>query len=74
MDGFIFRAEVSDALDTVASASALLTVNTIPEIVNQPQDTTICSTENAAFGVVATGTALTYEWQVKIGQLHLHRL
>ena len=46
-----------DALQTVTSADATLTVNTIPEIVIQPKDTTACMGSGADFSVVATGTA-----------------
>ena len=67
LSGNTYHAEVSGCSQTVTSASALLTVNTAPEIQSQPRDTTICSTQNAAFGVFATGEGLTYDWQVKIG-------
>ena len=67
MDGFRFRAEVTGCATTVTSGSALLTVNMVPEITNQPQDTTICSGAGASFSVTATGTNVTYKWQVKIG-------
>ena len=67
MNGYIYRAEVAGCSDTLTSASAALTVNTVAEIIRQPKDSTICSGAGATFSVRATGTALTYQWQVKIG-------
>jgi PKD repeat protein len=67
MSGFIYHATVTGCTQTVTSGNASLIVNTAPEIVSQPRDTTICSTQNAAFGVFASGDGLTYNWQVKIG-------
>jgi hypothetical protein len=67
MSGFRFRADVTGCGTTVSTNPALLTVNTIPEIINQPKDSTICEGENASFIVNATGTNLTYKWRVKTG-------
>ena len=67
MTGYVYHAEVSGCSVTETSTDAILTVNTIPEIVIQPKDTTICSTTNAAFSVSATGTGINYQWQVKMG-------
>ena len=44
-----------------------LTVNTPPEIVTQPKDSTICMNAGATFNVTATGTNVTYQWQVNRG-------
>ena len=52
---------------TLTSADAVLTINTVPEITGQPSDTTICMNGGASFTVSATGTALTYKWQVNNG-------
>jgi hypothetical protein len=67
MNGYIYHVVVSNCTNSDQSVDVILNVNTVAEIEEQPKDTTICSTDNAAFGVVATGTNLTYDWQVKIG-------
>ena len=69
MNGYIYHVVVTGCATTVTSADVLLTVNTVPEITNQPKDSTICSTQGATFNVTATGTALVYQWQVKKGAL-----
>ena len=69
MDGYKYHVVVTNCSTPVTSADATLTVNTVPEITNQPKDSTICSTQNATFSVIATGTALTYQWEVKKGAL-----
>jgi hypothetical protein len=38
-----------------------------PSVTTQPNDATTCSGGNASFTVVATGTNITYQWQVNIG-------
>lgn len=45
------------------SNSATLTVNTAPAITTQPSNTTSCPGQPASFTVVATGSALAYQWQ-----------
>ena len=67
MDGYEFRAEVMGCGATEVSGTALLTVNQVPEIVAQPQDTTVCMDAGAGFTVNATGTGLVYQWQVRVG-------
>ena len=67
MDSLRFRADVTGCGTTVSSNPALLRVNTVPEIINQPKDTTICSGDNAGFSVTASGTNITYKWRVKTG-------
>ena len=54
-------------LSSVTSADATLTVNTPPEIVTQPKDSTICMNAGATYNVTATGTNITYQWQVNRG-------
>ena len=49
--------------NTVRSDLAILTVNTETNITVQPSDTTICEFSATAFGVTATGSGLTYQWQ-----------
>jgi PKD repeat protein len=67
MDGYQYHVIVTNCSSPLTSANATLTVRTIPEITKEPGDTTICSTQGAVFQATATGTALTYQWQVNTG-------
>jgi PKD repeat protein len=67
MNGYIYHVVVSGCSSAVTSADATLTVNTVPEIVIQPKDSTTCLNAGAAFSVTATGTNVTYQWQVNKG-------
>jgi PKD repeat protein len=67
MDGYRYQVVVSGCSVDVPSSEAMLTVHTVPEIVSQPRDTSICSLSGATFSVSATGTALLYQWQVNKG-------
>jgi hypothetical protein len=49
-----------------SSKSHSITVLTAPEITTQPTNKTICDGQNTTFTAVATGSNLTYKWQVKI--------
>ena len=40
---------------------------TSPSITAQPSNSTICAGSNASFAITATGTSLTYQWQVNPG-------
>lgn len=40
---------------------------TYPVITSQPSNSTVCSGSNTSFAVVATGTNLTYQWQINQG-------
>jgi len=67
MTGYIYHVVVTGCLASVTSADATLTVNTVPEISIQPKDSTACLGAGAVFKVTATGTAVTYQWQVNKG-------
>ncbi|MBX2889245.1 MAG: T9SS type A sorting domain-containing protein [Ferruginibacter sp.] len=49
---------------TINSNEANLTVNPAATITTQPADATACSGADISFSVTATGTALTYQWQI----------
>jgi hypothetical protein len=42
-------------------------VNALPAISNSPQSQTICAGSNVSFSTTATGTGITYQWQVNTG-------
>ncbi|MBS1774592.1 MAG: hypothetical protein JST82_17175, partial [Bacteroidetes bacterium] len=64
MNSYTYRCLVSGTCTpAVNSNSATLTVNTAPSVGTQPSNSTVCAGNNTSFTVVATGTALTYQWQ-----------
>ncbi len=48
----------------IRTASITLTVNQRPVVTAQPANVTLCSTNSASFSITATGTGITYQWQV----------
>lgn len=46
------------------SNAGILTVNTAPAATAQPQAATLCVGGNNTFSITATGTGLTYQWQL----------
>ncbi len=61
-----YRCVVSISCNPVGvnSNPATLTVNNAPAVTTQPANTAVCAGSNAQFCVTATGTAVTYQWQV----------
>ncbi|MCA1800240.1 MAG: hypothetical protein LC650_03010, partial [Actinobacteria bacterium] len=65
MNGYEYRAEVSNLCGGPAiSDAATLTVQNPAAIWQQPADITVCEGTQADFEVEATGTDLSYQWQV----------
>jgi gliding motility-associated-like protein len=65
MNGYTYRVVIGGSCaPQINSPEATLTVNTKPYITGHPDDVTICEGDNTSFSVNATGTFLTYEWQV----------
>jgi len=68
MSGYQYRCIVSGACaPTVTSSTVSLTVNTAPAITTQPINDTVCAGSNSTISLVATGTALTYQWYENAG-------
>ncbi|RYZ52507.1 MAG: hypothetical protein EOP49_09330, partial [Sphingobacteriales bacterium] len=60
-----YRVLVSNGCPSNAtSAAATLSVSVAGSITSQPSSQTVCAGENASFTVTATGTNLSYQWQV----------
>ena len=60
-----YRLVVSSCTATgLNSSAAILTVNNNAGVTTAPANATACSGNNASFTVTATGTAITYQWQV----------
>ncbi len=67
MNGYRYRVIVSGSCPSAAtSTGAILTVGDAAFVTSQPTSTTICIGSNATFTVAATGTSLTYQWQVSM--------
>lgn len=54
----------STACSLLNSTAATLFVSEPANIVQQPLDTAVCQNNNLTLGVIANGTALSYQWQV----------
>jgi hypothetical protein len=68
MSGYQYRVVISGTCSPTATSNiATLTVNTLPEITDHPDDVAVCAGMNAVFSVIATGTGLTYQWQENTG-------
>ena len=66
MNNYQYRALLSNASCTTPGISniATLSVNSLPNISANPQDATICIGGGNTFSVTASGTGITYQWQV----------
>lgn len=68
MNGNMYRCIISSNCgNSDTTNTATLTVNEAPAITNQPTNTTTCDGSNASFTVAATGTNLSYQWEVNSG-------
>lgn len=68
MNNYRYRCVVNGFCTPDAISNAvILTVNTSPAITSSPGNRTICVGGSASFAVTATGTGLTYLWQVNTG-------
>ncbi len=64
-NGYKYRCVVTNKAGKTVSAAATLTVATAPKITTQPTSVTkAAGSGNATFKVVASGTGLSYQWQV----------
>jgi hypothetical protein len=59
-----YQVVISTACASATSNAGVLTVNTAPAIGTQPINANVCSGSNNTFTVSATGSGLTYQWQV----------
>ncbi len=64
-NNYQYRVLVTGTCADAQPAAVLLTVKNPPLITTQPIDTTVCHGNPATFIVVADGTELEYQWQVK---------
>ena len=64
-NGQQYRCKISNAVDTVYTEAATLTVLSKPVITAQPQNVSTSPGETVTFTVTATGADLQYQWQYK---------
>ncbi len=63
--GYQYRCIVTGACGSpITSSAATLRFNTTPAIIQQPASLTACQGSPASFSVSASGTGLTYQWQI----------
>lgn len=66
-NGQAFRCIVTGQCGVTTSNCVTLTVNTAPAITSNPSNIAVCSGSAASFTVAATGSGLTYQWQLSTG-------
>ena len=64
MEGNVYSVTLTNAYGTVTSDGARLTVTQAPAITAQPADQTVVAPLGATFAVTATGTPLSYQWNL----------
>lgn len=65
---FIYRCEITGTCNSVSSNTTTVTVHAKPNITANPQNATRCdSSTTLNFKVTATGTNLSYQWQLNTG-------
>jgi hypothetical protein len=63
-NNYQYKCVVTGTCSSATSNAATLTVNSLPAITVQPSNIGTCSGTGTSFSVTATGTGLTYQWQV----------
>jgi hypothetical protein len=64
-----YTVRVSNSLGSINSTAAVLVVNTAPKITTQPKALTLAYGASGNLTVVATGTALVYQWHQNSGAI-----
>ncbi|MBM3412878.1 MAG: T9SS type A sorting domain-containing protein, partial [Bacteroidetes bacterium] len=64
MTGNTYRCIVAGQCGSSTSSAGTLTVNTLPAVVTHPSNVAQCTGTTVSFSVGASGTALTYQWEV----------
>jgi hypothetical protein len=66
LNNYRYRCQLSNGIcpNPGISNAGILTVNTLPAIATSPSDVTICVGGSNTFNASATGTGITYQWQV----------
>ena len=64
LSGNRYRCTMTSLCGNATSNGAILTVNTLPTITSNPANASTCAGTNQTFSVTATGTGISYQWQV----------
>lgn len=64
LNNYRYRCIASTQCGSTTSGAGILTINNPPAITSSPSDITLCAGSNNTFTVVATGSGLTYQWQL----------
>jgi hypothetical protein len=64
LNTYQYRVIASIQCGSTTSNAATLTVNTAPAVTTNPQGITLCAGSNHTFTSAATGSGLTYQWEV----------
>ncbi|HMT74197.1 MAG TPA: zinc-dependent metalloprotease family protein [Chitinophagaceae bacterium] len=67
MNGYQYQCIVSGQCGSTTTSSATLTVNTVPAVTTSPVSQSVCAGSAVTFSVAATGSGLTYQWQLNSG-------
>jgi hypothetical protein len=59
-----YKVIVYGQCNNTTSSAATLTVLTLPAISGQPQSATLCLNSDATFSVTASGSGISYQWQL----------
>lgn len=64
LSGNRYRCQLASSCGNATSNGAILTVNTLPAVSSSPASATVCSGTNQTFSVTASGTGISYQWQL----------
>lgn len=67
MNGYQYQCIVSGQCGSTTTSTATLTVNTAPAISAHPVSQAVCAGSAVTFSVAASGSGLTYQWQLNTG-------
>ncbi len=67
MNGYQYQCIVSGQCGSTTTSSAALTVNTVPAVTTNPVSQSVCAGSAVTFSVAASGSGLTYQWQLNTG-------
>lgn len=64
LSGNRYRCQLNSSCGNATSNGAILTVNALPAVSADPVSATACTGTNQTFSVTASGTGITYQWQI----------